>query len=152
VTVGGTAFYQGLTDVPDMVLAAVALAQEQSFALSCRPEQGRLLQLLARGRRGGVIGETGTGCGVGLAWLLSGAGADTPIFSVEHDPQRARATARLFSGCPSVTIIEQDWPAILRHGPFDLLVLDGGGGGKAADTPVDPRRAMAPFGMLTRRG
>ena len=43
------------------------LARRESFAHSCRPEHGRLLYALAAGA--GTIGETGTGCGVGLAWL-----------------------------------------------------------------------------------
>ncbi len=34
-----------------------------------------------------LIGETGTGCGVGLAWLASGAGPGTRLVSVERDLQ-----------------------------------------------------------------
>jgi len=41
----------------------VALARRTGFAFSCRPEQGELLRLLARGVGSGAIGETGTGCG-----------------------------------------------------------------------------------------
>jgi predicted O-methyltransferase YrrM len=149
VTRGGTFAYDGQPDIPELVLQAVAVAREQGFELSCRPEQGRLLQLLATGRRGGTLGETGTGCGVGVAWLVSGADAATEIFSVERDPRRATAAAELFASWPNVTIINDDWSAILRHAPFDLLVLDGGGSGKhPADAPVDPEVTLKPFGAL----
>ncbi len=63
----GTAAYDGLTDLPPLVQRAVDLARRLGFAYSCRPEHGRLLRALAAGA--GTIGETGTGCGVGLAWL-----------------------------------------------------------------------------------
>jgi hypothetical protein len=61
----GTAAYDRLTDLPPLVERAVGLARRLGFANSCRPEHGRLLHALAAGA--GTIGETGTGCGVGLA-------------------------------------------------------------------------------------
>ena len=149
MTVGGTAAYDGLDDLPELVAAAVALAQEVQFESSCRPQQGRLLQLLAAGRRAAVIGETGTGCGVGVAWMLSGADARTRIVSVERDPQRAERASQLFSSHPNVTILRGDWSALVNHGPFDLLVLDGGGTGKTdGDTAVDPNVALKSFGTV----
>ena len=63
----GTAAYDGLTGLPPLVERAVDLARRAGFAHSCRPEHGRLLSALAAGA--GTIGETGTGYGVGLAWL-----------------------------------------------------------------------------------
>jgi predicted O-methyltransferase YrrM len=120
-----------------------------SFEFSCRPEQGRLLQILARGRAGGVVGETGTGCGVGLAWMLSGAAPETKFVSVERDSQRARAVQDIFADQANVTVVNADWTALTASGPFDLLVLDGGGSGKApGDTAVDPKLALKPFGTL----
>src|SRR4051794_33960600 len=71
MTASGTATYDGVEDLPPLVARAVALARELGFDLSSIPEQGRLLQVLARGARGGRIGETGTGAGVGVAWLAS---------------------------------------------------------------------------------
>jgi hypothetical protein len=76
----GTAAYDGLTDLPPLVQRAVDLARRLGFAYSCRPEHGRLLRALAAGA--GAIGETGTGCGVGLAWLASGARPGTRLVSV----------------------------------------------------------------------
>jgi predicted O-methyltransferase YrrM len=148
VSLSGTAAYRGHGDLPPLVAEAVRLAERGGFALSCAPEQGRLLQLLAAGRAGGVIGETGTGCGVGVAWLLSGAGRGTRLVSVEREPERAAAAAGLFAGEPDVTIRCADWSAILADGPFDLLVLDGGGAGKGGERPVDPAAALRPQGAI----
>jgi predicted O-methyltransferase YrrM len=125
-----TAQYAGLTDLPPLVARAVALANELGFISCCFPEQGRLLQVLARGRAGGVIGETGTGCGAGLAWMASAVGPDTRLISVEQDATRAAACRTLFAAMPNVRVLDGDWRLIEPHGPFDLLVLDGGGGAK----------------------
>jgi len=121
-----------------------------NFELSCHPAQGRLLSLLTRGRPGALIGETGTGCGVGLAWMLSAADPSTRLISVESDRERAAAVRDLYSGNEQVTIIHGDWSAILPHGPFDLLVLDGGGSGKTRsdERRVNPRTALRPAGTL----
>jgi predicted O-methyltransferase YrrM len=54
-------------------------------AASCLPQHGRLLQLLAGGIGVGTIGETGTGYGVGLAWMASAAHPDARLFSIERD-------------------------------------------------------------------
>jgi predicted O-methyltransferase YrrM len=120
------------------------------FELSCHVRQGRLLSILAGGRPGGLIGETGTGCGVGLAWMLSSSDAGTQLVSVEADPDRAAAARRLFAEDARVTVICDDWEAIVAHGPFDLLVLDGGGAGKARadERRVDPRAVLRPGGTL----
>jgi len=142
----GTAAYDGLTDLPPLVERAVAIAQREGFANSCRPEQGRLLLALAAGAQ--TIGETGTGCGVGLAWLASGARPGTRLVSVELDAERARLAAELFAGLPQVTVIGGDWPEIHRAAPFDLLVLDGGAHGKSGGMPADPQALLRPGGTI----
>jgi hypothetical protein len=91
----GTAAYDGLTDLPPLVERAVDLARRLGFGNSCRPEHGRLLRALAAGA--GTIGETGTGCGVGPAWLASGARPGTRLVSVEIDTERAGLVASLFT-------------------------------------------------------
>jgi len=144
-----TALYARRTDIPTLVSQAVALATDLGFIHCCIPEQGLLLQVLARGRAGGVIGETGTGCGAGLAWMASAVGLETRLVSVEIDAARAGACQALFADLPNVTVLHGDWRLIEAYGPFDLLVLDGGGGGKREnDTPADPARLLRPGGTL----
>jgi predicted O-methyltransferase YrrM len=137
MSIGGTAAYRDRTDLPDLV--ARAAEGSVDFEYSCQPDQGRLLALLAAGTTG-VIGETGTGCGVGLAWLASAAGPDTRLVSVERDPERHAIAQRLFAGDDRVTVLHGDYRDLAGHGPFDLLVLDGGGQGKGAEPPVEPER------------
>lgn len=149
MTPRGTHAYEAEPDVPGLVRRAVELARSMGFDNSCLPAQGRLLQVLVRGRPGGVVGETGTGCGVGLAWMVAAADPATTIFSVERDPDRYRPAVDLFAGCPNVTVLLGQWPVLLDHGPFDLLVLDGGGSGKVpGDDPVRPNLALAAGGTL----
>ena len=142
----GTASYESLTDLPPLVERAVDLARREGFANSCRPEHGRLLYALAAGA--GTIGETGTGCGVGLAWLASGARPGTRLVSVERDPARAALAAELFVGQPDVTVLPGDWTEIAHAAPFDLLALDGGGQGKGGGPAADPEALLRPGGTL----
>jgi len=144
---GATASYEGIAGLPDIVRRAVDLARSLEFPLSLRPEQGRLLQVLAEGCHGGVVGETGTGCGVGLGWILSGAGPDTRLYAVEADNERAQACQRLFAEYPNVSIEQAEWHVLLAHGPFDLLFLDGEGG-TGTDPPLDVAEALVLGGTV----
>jgi predicted O-methyltransferase YrrM len=162
MAITGTASYSELDDaeLPPLVRAAVALARETQFPYSCLPEHGRLLRLLAGGvAPDGVIGETGTGCGVGLGWLASGARAGTRLVSIEREPDRAAQAARLFVDRPEISVLTGDWRELREYGPFDLLALDGGGQGKGGDTAadadaakvvdvVDPAQWLKPGGLL----
>ena len=150
MSLSGTDTYAAtdLSALPPLVRRAVTAARRHGFAHSCRPEQGRLLLALAGGARN-RIGETGTGCGVGLAWLASGAREGLRLFSVERDAERARVAAEVFAGRPEVVVLHGDWRRIEDHGPYDLLVLDGGGAAKTPGTPAaDPARLLAPGGLL----
>ena len=137
MTERGNTAYADVDNLPELVRRAVAEAQRQGFDNSCAPEQGRLLAVLAKGWSGGRIGETGTGCGVGLAWMIDAADDGTEFVSVERDEQRATTAQRLLN---RATIIHGDWTELREHGPFDLLVLDGGGKGKdpGGGGPIDP--------------
>jgi predicted O-methyltransferase YrrM len=142
----GTDSYRRAQGLPPLVAAAVALSKRLEFPYSCRQEQGRLLHALAAGAVS-AIGETGTGCGVGLAWLVSAAGPDVRIVSVERDPDRATQAARLFTDHENVTVVCGDWTLLEQHGPFDVLVLDGGGNGKGG-AAADPARLLHRGGTL----
>lgn len=149
MTGAGTDAYSGLEDLPGLVPTAVRLAREQGFDNSCLPEHGELLRVLARGVGAGRIGETGTGCGVGLAWLAAGAHQDAQVVSVERDPARAAQAAEVFDARPNIEVVQGDWRRLRAYGPFDLLVLDGGGQGKGpGDEPVDPAQWLVPGGLI----
>jgi predicted O-methyltransferase YrrM len=137
--------------IPPLVKAALELAEATGFQQSCRPEQGELLRLLARGAGPAVIGETGTGCGVGLAWLASAAAPGSTLVSIDRDPHRTAAVTALFQAEPAVQILTGEWPALRAHGPFDLLILDGGGQGKGNDPndpPLNPAEWLRPGGLI----
>lgn len=149
MSVGGTASYEQEDNLPELVQRAVALARALDFEFSCRPSQGRLLAVLAAARPGARIGETGTGCGAGLAWMVSAADPSTQFISAELDVERATRAAEVFADHPNVAVLAGDWRQILDRGPFDLLVLDGGGSGKTpGDEPVEPRQVLRPGGGL----
>jgi predicted O-methyltransferase YrrM len=148
MTTTGTAAYTLDSALPPRVTAAVTSARAAGFGNSCRPEQGRLLQVLARGAGAGTIGETGTGYGVGLAWLASTAAAEARLVSVERSVDRADAARATFRDDPRVEVRHGDWRNLAGAGPFDLLVLDGGGQGKGAEPPLDPAGWLRPGGLL----
>ncbi|MCP2321691.1 putative O-methyltransferase YrrM [Hamadaea flava] len=146
MSIGGTSGYTDLTALPELVAQAVRLGAELGFDKSCRPEQGRLLHALAAGAAQS-IGETGTGCGVGLAWLVSARRPGVRVVSVERDARLVEHVRRLFDGVPDVAIVHGDWTDVYAHGPFDLLVLDGGGNAKGGGA-ADPARLVRPGGVL----
>jgi predicted O-methyltransferase YrrM len=146
MAIDGTASYAGEPDLPPLVRRAVDVARRAGFANSCRPEHGRLLHALARGAD--AIGETGTGCGVGLAWLVSGARAGTRFVSVDQDADRVAQAREVFADVPGVEIRLGDWTAVEEAAPYDLLVLDGGGQGKGGGSPAAPDVLLRPGGTL----
>ncbi len=58
------------SEMPSLVGQALARAEQLNFTHSCLPEVGRLLRVLSGNVRNGTIGEIGTGCGVGSAWMV----------------------------------------------------------------------------------
>jgi predicted O-methyltransferase YrrM len=145
VSIAGTQSYAGV-DVPELVAAAVGLAVELGFTSSCRLEQGRLLMALAAGADS-VIGETGTGCGVGLAWLVCGRRPGVRVVSIERNAEQAARVQQLFAGVPDVEIVTGDWSVITDRAPFDLLVLDGGGS-LTDGSGTDPSLLVRPGGTV----
>lgn len=94
-----------------------------------------------------TIAETGTGCGVGLAWLLSGRRPGVEVVSFERDEARASSVRRIFADVPGLRIVHGDWTGVYGHSALDLLVLDGGGNGKTGTT-ADPGRLLCVGGTL----
>jgi len=118
-------------EVPPVVASATAAAEAAGFTLSCEPEVGSLLSVLAAVvPPNGRILELGTGAGVGLAWLAHGLGSrrDVELITVEVD-EDIQALAR---GLP--------WPLPVRFetgdgadlvsqlGRFNLVFADAPGG------------------------
>lgn len=148
MTISSTAAYEGCSELPSLVAAAAKAAARAGFASSCLPEQGQLLRVLAGGVGAGVIGETGTGCGVGLAWLATGAHSRARLMSIDRDPGRAAVAAGVFADEPRVQVRTGDWRELAEARPFDLLVLDGGGQGKGDEPPLDPEGRLRPGGLV----
>lgn len=110
-------------DLPDIVRQAHQLSRSRGFFSSCRNETGFLLATLAA-TRSGLLAETGTGCGVGSAWLRSGMRDDARLLTAEHDPSLVEAVRSIFSGDDAVTVLEGDWTVVSERAPFSLLFLD----------------------------
>ncbi|NUP49936.1 MAG: transferase [Catenulispora sp.] len=131
--------------LPDLVAAAQRQAEDSGFVWSCIPEVGRLLTVAAAAKPAGVIAESGTGVGVGAAWLHAGLGTDARLVTVEQDPDRAARAAALFDGDPRVRILVGDWRLLEAHAPFDVFFCDGGGKREDPERVVD---LLAPGGLL----
>src|SRR5271163_3865857 len=81
--------------IPESVAAAQDRASKSGFELSSEVEVGQLMACLANAVPiGGRILEIGTGCGVGLSWIVHGVGSrtDVEVVSVELDPAIAAQT------------------------------------------------------------
>ncbi|MFE7898504.1 O-methyltransferase [Streptomyces sp. NPDC057424] len=131
--------------VPARVLAAERLAAEAGFEKSCIREVGRLLRTAAAAKPDGAVAESGTGSGVGTAWLHSGLGAGARLVTVERDEELARRAAGIFADDRRVSVLTGDWRLLEQHAPFDVFFCDGGG------KRDDPRRVvelLAPGGIL----
>jgi predicted O-methyltransferase YrrM len=112
---------------PPLVRRALALEQELGFERSCIREVGLLLHVLAAQRGRMRVGELGTGCGVGAAWIVSALPPAVPFVTVELEVTRARAAAELFADDENVTVLQGDWHELMPpEAPFDLLFLDSG--------------------------
>ncbi|MFJ4721298.1 O-methyltransferase [Streptomyces luteogriseus] len=131
--------------VPPRVLAAERLAAEAGFEKSCTAEVGRLLRTAAAAKPGGVVAESGTGAGVGTAWLHSGLGDGARLVTVERDEKLARRAAGVFADDGRVGVLTGDWRLLEQHAPFDVFFCDGGG---KRDDPGRVVELLAPGGIL----
>ena len=110
-------------DVPPIVARAFDVSRRAGYVSFCRNETGRLLAALAA-TRNGTMAEFGTGCGVGTAWLRSGARAGSMILSAELDQRLAVAAQEIFEDDPQVEVLSADWSTLRNKGPYSLLFLD----------------------------
>ncbi|MFE7525548.1 O-methyltransferase [Kitasatospora sp. NPDC057542] len=131
--------------VPGQVSAAERAADALGFTRSCLRETGRLLALAAAAKPGGTIAESGTGAGVGTAWLQSGLGPGARLVTVERDERLACAATEFFAADDRVRVLHGDWRLLEEHAPFDVFFCDGGG---KRDDPEKVVDLLAPGGML----
>jgi predicted O-methyltransferase YrrM len=80
--------------------------------------------------------------------MVEATDSTTSIVSIDLDHGRASMTTELFASRPNVRVETGDWTGLVKHGPFDLLVLDGGGKGKdpSVDSPLDPAAGWLALG------
>jgi len=132
---------------PPLVARARALGEESGFPpqLSCIPEVGRLLHVLAAQRGRSRAAEIGSGCGVGSAWIVSAPPPGLPFFTVELDAERAARVRELFADDEDVHVLTGDWHDVLPpEAPFDFLFADGG----KAKADLDLPALVAPGGTV----
>jgi predicted O-methyltransferase YrrM len=114
--------------LPSLVARAADVADRFDFRNSCAKVYVPLLQTLTAQVRGGVIGEMGTGAGIGTAWMALAASPDTRIVTIEKDAERSAAVRELFADVPNVEVVCGDALALADHGPYDLIFCDAGPG------------------------
>jgi predicted O-methyltransferase YrrM len=127
--------------IPELVRKAYALADEVGFPIipggnpigyqgppsACIQEVGRLLSVLAAGVPNAVIGEFGTGAGVGTAWLASALAPTARLVSAEVRLDLVARTRKLFADYPNVEIRQGNCFEVMKDAmPFDLLFIDTG--------------------------
>ena len=115
-----------MRQLPALVVQAQSIAHSVGFHESCIDEVGWLLHILARQVQSGRIGEIGTGCGVGTAWMASALRPGVELYTIEIDPYRAEVARSLFRHINGVHVLNDDWHRLLGYAPFQLFFADGG--------------------------
>jgi predicted O-methyltransferase YrrM len=149
-----------MTQAPELVQRAIALARREGFPLTREeardggpsaslPGVGQFLAMLAAGCHGGRIGEFGTGVGIGAAWMASAMPADCTLVTAEIDPDRAAAAAEVLAASSRVRVLTGDAQLLLAQlAPFDLIFSDCGlrsadaAGGQSATADFAERVSM----------
>ena len=140
-----TAIDRYITDAllpPDAALEAALAASDAAGLpdIAVAPNQGRMLELLARSIGARAILEIGTLGGYSTIWLAKALAADGRLISLEFDPRHAEVAraniaraglsgqveVRVGRAIDSLPVIELE-----GRGPFDLVFID-------ADKPSNP--------------
>ena len=135
--------------LPEPVRLAAERAEHAGFTMSCDPDTGRLLAVLAAAvPANGRVLELGTGTGAGTAWIACGLQGreDVEVVTVEIDAATAAVAARY--PWPSwVKLLTGDAVEVTRRaGSFDLIFADAQGGKwEGLDTTI---AALRPGGHL----
>ena len=119
------------TYLPEPVAHATAVAHQAGFTMSCEPDVGAFLAVLAAAvPAAGRILELGTGAGVGTAWITHGLADRTDVEVVTVDNNQATAElAAQTPWPPNVRLVVGDAVQVTaREGAFDLVFADAQGG------------------------
>lgn len=109
-------------NLPEIVTRALKMSLQHGYLMASRTETGRLLATLAATRTG-TMAECGTGCGVGAAWLRTGAPKATRVLTAELDPELAHGVMEMFAG-DDIDVMHADWSTLAEHAPFSLIFID----------------------------
>ncbi|WP_028401361.1 O-methyltransferase [Ectobacillus panaciterrae] len=140
-----TAVDRYITDLlvlPDSALDAALQANAAADLppIDVSPNQGALLQLLARVQGARTILEIGTLGGYSTIWLARALPADGHLITLEADPKHAEVARSNIAYAGLADVVElrigpalETLPrlAVEGHGPFDLIFID-------ADKPNNP--------------
>lgn len=134
-----------LPDIPPLVARALRQSLELGYVQTTRTETGRLLASLAASCTG-TVAECGSGCGVGAAWLRTGAPASTHVLTAEIDANLADRAHEVLDAA-GVEVIHAQFAALGDHGPFSLLFTDIGNASAPSDYDF-AWNALADGGLL----
>jgi caffeoyl-CoA O-methyltransferase len=118
---------------PDDIMRAIQdeAARHDLPQISLRPDEGRLLQVLARAVGARCAVEIGTLAGYSGTWLARALPDDGILYTLEMNPKHAQVARANFERAGlggRVQVLEGDALALLAglsaQGPFDLVFID----------------------------
>ncbi|HWA60009.1 MAG TPA: O-methyltransferase [Caulobacteraceae bacterium] len=125
---------------PDEALEAALKSSEAAGlpAINVAPNQGRMLQILARSIGAAKILEIGTLGGYSTIWLARALPAGGRLVTLEYDPKHAEVARGNIARAGYADQVDirvgraiDSLPHLEREGPFDLVFID-------ADKPSNP--------------
>ncbi len=136
-------YFDSLFAPPDPVLDAALHAIEDAGlpAISVSPQQGKLLNVLARAHNARTMLEIGTLGGYSTIWLARALPADGKLITLEIDPKHAEVARRNFAQAGvngridlRVGSAHATLPTLIDDpaAPFDLVFVDA----DKASTPL----------------
>lgn len=98
-------------------------------AISMSPGEARLMATLIHSHGCKKFVEIGTLTGASALWILHGMGAKGQLWTMEKDPEHAKAAKKILKSFKNAKVIEGDAEETLKTleeaGPFDGIFIDG---------------------------
>jgi predicted O-methyltransferase YrrM len=126
-------YISGLLIGADPVLDGTQAAGDKAGLpqISVAPNQGKMLNLLARVHGARKILEIGTLAGYSTIWLARALPADGKLITLEYDPRHAEVATANIAAAGLADRVEvkvgaalDTLPTIADEGPFDLFFID----------------------------